>query len=47
VINDLGLSDEGRDLVVQDHASNLQRIKETHCKLDELVTKTTLFGVSN
>ena len=32
VINDLGLSDEGRDLVVQDHASNLQRIKETHCK---------------
>jgi hypothetical protein len=32
VIDDLGLSDEGRDLVVQDHASNLQRIKETHCK---------------
>jgi hypothetical protein len=32
VINDLGLSDKGRDLVVQDHASNLQRIQETHCK---------------
>lgn len=32
VIDDLGRSDDGRDLVVQDHALNLQRIKETHCK---------------
>lgn len=32
VINDLGITDDGRDLVVQDHACNLQRIKESHCK---------------
>jgi hypothetical protein len=32
VVNDLGMSDKGRDLIVQDHASNPQRIKETHCK---------------
>ncbi|TVU44908.1 hypothetical protein EJB05_04371 [Eragrostis curvula] len=32
VVNDLGTTDEGRDLVVEDHASQLQRVKETHCK---------------
>lgn len=32
VVNDLGVTDEGRDLVVQDHAANLKKIKETHCK---------------
>ncbi|KAL6620651.1 hypothetical protein ACP70R_035790 [Stipagrostis hirtigluma subsp. patula] len=32
VVNDLGTTDDGRDLVVQDHSSNLQKIKETHCK---------------
>ncbi|KAL6646680.1 hypothetical protein ACP70R_015757 [Stipagrostis hirtigluma subsp. patula] len=32
VVNDLGTSDEGRDLIVQDHSSHLQRVKETHCK---------------
>lgn len=26
------MSDEGRDLIIQDHSSNLQRIEETHCK---------------
>ncbi|WVZ87025.1 hypothetical protein U9M48_033727, partial [Paspalum notatum var. saurae] len=39
VINDLGMSDEGRDLIIQDHASNLQRIKETHCKFMECSTR--------
>ena len=32
VVNDLGTTDQGRDLIVQDHASHLQRIKESHCK---------------
>ncbi|TVU03236.1 hypothetical protein EJB05_51232, partial [Eragrostis curvula] len=29
---ELGTTDEGRDLVVEDHSSQLQRIEETHCK---------------
>jgi hypothetical protein len=32
IVNDLGNTDEGRDLVVQQHSSQLQRIQETHCK---------------
>jgi hypothetical protein len=32
VINDLGLGDRGRDLVVEDRSSHLQRVEETHCK---------------
>nr|CAZ96142.1 conserved hypothetical protein [Saccharum hybrid cultivar R570] len=32
VVNDLGNTDKGLDLVVQQHSSQLQRIQETHCK---------------
>lgn len=32
VVNDLGTTDDGRDLIVQDHASHLQRVNETHRK---------------
>jgi len=32
VVNDLGTTEEGRDLIVQDHSCQLQRVKETHCK---------------
>lgn len=32
VVNDLGTTNEGRDLIIQDKASHLQRIKESHCK---------------
>lgn len=32
VVNDLGLSDRGRDLVVEDRSSHQQRVQETHCK---------------
>lgn len=32
VVNDLGTTDDGRDLVVQDHASHLQKVYESHRK---------------
>ncbi|BAH91022.1 Os01g0300400 [Oryza sativa Japonica Group] len=32
VVNDLGTTNEGCDLIIQDKASHLQRIKESHCK---------------
>jgi hypothetical protein len=32
VVGDLGTTDVGRDLIIQDHASNLQQISEDHCK---------------
>jgi hypothetical protein len=32
VVNDLGSTKEGRDLIVQDHSSQLQKVRESHCK---------------
>ncbi|CAD6210090.1 unnamed protein product [Miscanthus lutarioriparius] len=32
IVDGLGNSEEGRDLIVQDHSSQLQRVSEAHCK---------------
>jgi hypothetical protein len=32
VVGDIGMTDVGRDLIIEDHASNLQQINEDHCK---------------
>jgi hypothetical protein len=32
VVGDIGMTDVGRDLIIEDHASNLQQISEDHCK---------------
>lgn len=32
VVGDLGDTDVGRDLIIEDHSSNLQQISEDHCK---------------
>ena len=33
VIGDIGITDVGRDLILEDHASNLQQISEDHCQV--------------
>jgi hypothetical protein len=32
VVGNIGMTDVGRDLIIEDHASNLQQISEDHCK---------------
>jgi hypothetical protein len=32
VDGDIGITDVGRDLIIEDHASNLQQISEDYCK---------------
>jgi hypothetical protein len=32
LVGDIGITDVGRDLIIEDHASNLQQISEDHCK---------------
>ncbi|KAB8118297.1 hypothetical protein EE612_061058, partial [Oryza sativa] len=32
MVNDIGTTEKGRDLIVEDHSLQLQRVNETHCK---------------